>query len=64
MNIDGVNRHICAKDERWMEYDGRGIPLTYVCSTCQQEKLAKYRPEILEFYTQEDVDEPIEEEEY
>jgi hypothetical protein len=34
-----------------------------VCEQCQQEKLSHYRPEILHPYTQEDVDEPIEEDE-
>ena len=42
------------------EYDGQGIPLERVCSACRNEKLSKYRPEILGNYTQEDVDEPIE----
>jgi hypothetical protein len=49
--------------ESWWEYDALGIPLCRVCERCQQEKLAQYRPEILTGYTQEDVDEPIEEDE-
>ena len=44
---------------RW-EYDAQGIPLCKVCPLCRAEKLAQYRPEILEGYTQLDVDEPIE----
>ena len=44
------------------EYDGQGIFLCYVCSECREEKLGRYRPEILRHYTQADVDEPIEEE--
>jgi hypothetical protein len=45
----------------WPEYDGQGIYLCRVCEQCQQEKLSHFRPEILRPYTQEDVDEPIEE---
>ena len=40
--------------------DGRGIFLDYVCPKCVNVVKAKYRPEIFEYYTQEDVDEPIE----
>ena len=47
--------------DSWWEYDGNGIPLCRVCERCQEEKLSHYRPEILRPYTQEDVDEPIEE---
>lgn len=43
--------------------DGRGIPLCRTCPKCHREKMARYRPEILRYYTQADVDEPIEEEE-
>jgi len=42
-------------------YDGRGIPLGYMCKVCRARKLKTYRPEILRPYTQLDVDEPIEE---
>jgi hypothetical protein len=31
-----------------------------VCAKCEAEKLARYRPEILTGYGQEDVDEQIE----
>jgi hypothetical protein len=44
--------------------DGRGIPLTRVCPVCKAAKMARYNPVILDYYTQEDVDEPIEEEEW
>ena len=54
-------RHVCDRDERWMEYDGRGIESTMVCEECVEVKLAKYRPNNLSGYTQADVDEPIEE---
>ena len=40
--------------------DARGIPLCRVCDKCREQKLAKYRPEILSGYSQNDVDEPIE----
>ena len=40
--------------------DAQGIPLVRVCDECVDEKLAKYRPEILTGYSQADVDEPIE----
>lgn len=48
----------------WWEKDGAGIPLCRVCAVCKKQKLAKYRPEILEPYDQSDVDEPIEPEDY
>lgn len=40
--------------------DAQGIRLTRACPLCVEEKLARYRPEILTGYTQSDVDEPIE----
>jgi hypothetical protein len=48
--------------EEWAEwqYDGRGIPLCRTCPECHDKKMSRYRPEILEHYTQADVDEPIE----
>ena len=57
-------RHECDRDNSWWEYDGRGIELCRVCSECVDVKLARYRPEILEYYTQADVDEPIEEDDW
>jgi len=44
-------------------YDAQGIPLCKVCPKCEEAKLSRYRPCILNGYTQADVDEPIEEEE-
>lgn len=44
----------------YWEYDGRGIPLCRACDKCRKEKLSKYRPEILRYYTEADVDEQIE----
>ena len=46
--------------DSWWEYDAQGIELDRVCDDCVDEKLAKYRPEILSGYDQSDVDEPIE----
>jgi len=43
------------------QYDGRGIELCKTCDKCHDEKMSRYRPEILEYYTQADVDEQIEE---
>ncbi len=46
-------------ESHWVN-DGQGIPLARVCNKCKQEKLKKFRPEILKPYSQDDVDEPIE----
>ena len=46
--------------ESWWAKDAHGIELCRVCDRCKEEKLSKYRPEILTGYTQSDVDEPIE----
>jgi hypothetical protein len=43
----------------WWAYDAQGIELCRVCDACEKEKLSRYRPCILEGYTQEDVNEPI-----
>ena len=48
----------------WWEYDAQNIPLVRVCNICREKKLGVYRPEILTGYTQADVDEPIEPEDY
>lgn len=42
------------------QFDGQGIYLCTTCDACEAEKLSHYRPEILQPYTQADVDEPIE----
>ena len=31
----------------WGEYDARGIFLTYVCDKCRNERLSRYRPDVL-----------------
>jgi hypothetical protein len=46
--------------EAWANYDARGIFLTYACETCQQRKLAVYRPEVLtdpDYYCDEQIEE-------
>jgi len=45
------------------QYDGRGIPLCTTCEECHEERMSRYNPVILGYYTQADVDEPIEEDE-
>ena len=47
-------------DSDWPEYDAQGLYLCKVCEKCVDNKLSRYRPEILNGYTQADVDEPIE----
>ena len=54
--------HEC--EETWWRHDAQGIPLVRVCKKCEKHKMSKYRPCILNGYTQEDVDEPIEPEDY
>jgi hypothetical protein len=53
--------HHTKTDGSWWEYDAQGIELARVCDACKDEKLSRYRPEILTGYSQADVDEPIEE---
>lgn len=48
------------KNSLW-QYDARGIPLTRACSDCRDEKLLKYRPEVLK-NPNYSVNESIEEE--
>lgn len=55
------NMHSRDDGVSWWEHDAQGIPLCRVCDKCIDEKLSRYRPEILSGYTQADVDEPIEE---
>jgi hypothetical protein len=45
--------------EPFLEVDGYGIPLCWLCDRCRSEQLAKFRPDIFERY---DCDEPVEEE--
>jgi len=50
--------------DSWWEHDGQGIPLARVCDKCCEAVLATYRPEILSGYDQNDVDEPIEDDQW
>ena len=58
--------HWCAATEKestkyvWPVYDAQNIYLCRVCEDCEKVKLSQYRPEILEGYSQADIDEPIE----
>lgn len=61
--LDDTRPCNCGSGEySWWAKDARGIELCRVCEKCEQEKLSHYRPEILTGYTQEDVDENIEDE--
>lgn len=40
----------------WLR-DGYGIELCRACSACREERLARYRPDIMERY---ETDEPVE----
>lgn len=60
-----VRQHACLRghlstEPSWWEHDAHGIPLCRVCDDCRAQKLARYRPEILTGYTEDDVNEPIE----
>jgi len=61
------NSQLCncgsGQESHWVN-DAQGIPLCRVCPACKADKLSRYRPEILSGYTQADVDEPIEPEDY
>jgi Zn-finger protein len=48
------------EESQW-QYDAKGIPLCRTCDICHKKQMSRYRPEILNGYTQEDVDEQIEE---
>jgi len=56
-----LERHECERSRSWWAHDAQRIPLCRVCDQCERAKLARYRPEILTGYTQDDVNEPIEE---
>lgn len=46
------------KESIWI-YDARNIPLARVCHDCKEEKLSRFRPEVLNNPNYE-ADEPIE----
>jgi len=46
--------------DSWWNNDARGIPLCRTCDDCHDEKMAKYRPDVLtdsNYWTDEAVDE-------
>lgn len=49
-------------DGYWQS-DARGIPLTRTCDKCHDEKMNRYRPDVLT-NSQYECDEPIEPEDY
>jgi len=51
---------VLSDEPSWCAKDAQGIELCRVCDKCEEEKLSRYRPEILTGYNQSDVDEPIE----
>jgi hypothetical protein len=55
------DREIICDDEQWDEIDARGIYLTFVCERCRDEKLSKYRADVLtdcNYWHIEPIDEP------
>ena len=60
-------RRVClcgsGKEAQWI-YDAQGIELCRACNECKASKLSGFRSCILSGYTQRDVDEEIEPEEY
>lgn len=50
--------HMSHEPTRWAK-DAQGIELCRVCDSCESQKLARYRPEIIEGYGQNDVNESI-----
>lgn len=54
--LDGVPS---TEPSYWL-FDGQGIELCRACDICKEQKLSRYRIEILEHYSQDMVDEPIE----
>src|SRR4051812_40337935 len=57
-----LRNHDCkaAGKTSWWENDARNIPLCRVCVICRAAELKQFRPEILNGYNQNDVNEPIE----
>lgn len=51
------------KHYEW-QYDYQGIELCTTCEDCHDDKMSRYRQDILNGYDQSDIDEPIEPEDY
>lgn len=64
MGRDDVRPCPCGsgKPSTW-QYDGRGIELCRTCADCHAAAMQRYNPRFLEYYTQADTDERIEEDE-
>ena len=45
--MSDMSYHYCERSEGWMEYDARGIPLTFVCEKCVHDKLKRYQRDVL-----------------
>jgi hypothetical protein len=61
-----MNIHVCKTEDKRAEFDARGIFLCYVCDTCYERKMAKYRAEVLidpNYWRYEPIDEEAEFEE-
>ena len=57
-----INKCECGSGyEQYPLLDGYGIFLCYACLQCEEEKLLKYRPDIMEHY---ECDETLEPEDY
>jgi hypothetical protein len=56
-----MSEHICRPGQSRPLYDARGIYCCRVCDRCEEEKRARYRPEIFSDAGY-DADEPIDEE--
>lgn len=65
MGVNDIRPCPCGsgKDSTWQS-DGRGIPLCRTCEDCHEKKMSTYNPVILNYYTQADVDEQIEEDKW
>lgn len=55
-----LRKHGHRNDAYWVK-DYQGIELCKVCDDCRDYKLSLYNPKILSGYSQNDVDEQIEE---
>jgi len=56
---EDLEYHRCDPALSSWEYDAQGIELCRACDVCRAAKLARYRPEILSGYSEDDVSEPI-----
>lgn len=50
-------------EEREAQYDARGIFCCYTCDECYEDKMSRFRPEVL-MDSNYECDEPIEPEDY